>query len=107
MDVSICLTFPRAQYTVNVDFASHSFVSLFSFQGTPAVGSPALFSVRFRTLYSRFFPLLFLAACWLLDLVPRVLTYSSVLCGARLASGAAGGLKWTRTIDLTLIRRAL
>ena len=49
-------------------------------------------------------PLFGRALCFL---VPRVLPFRSVLCGVRIASSAAGGLKWTRTIDLTLIRRAL
>ena len=30
-----------------------------------------------------------------------------LLAACALLRGAAGGLKWTRTIDLTLIRRAL
>ena len=44
----------------------------------------------------------------LLGCLPRPLPCVPAVPAARLAPGAAGGgLKWTRTLDLTLIRRAL
>ena len=86
------------------------FVSLFSFQGTPAVGNSRSLRRAFRvvctTLHAAIAHHLFGLAVSCCFCRGHSL-FSLYQLQSRFASSAAGGLKWTRTIDLTLIRRAL